>query len=438
MAKRDDGASVRFDQSFIVRTIRDFFISLLVIITLEMGVRFAVVLWDYQTAEKARTKAAAEGLAGDVRSIMINRGGPVAARTVYPILESNYEKRGLNIAIVPSDTTVASIRKRFGRAPDGIPAAWPDGEHHQAREDIQASQFCIQCHVEAEPGDTLGWVMVRNYRETHITQWLESVWMSGIFGMGNVVMHTVVLFALLRLRMEPLLSLRAVIARLARAGSDLSHRAPVRSNDEFGELANDINLFLDRLNHILADVGTVLGEVDSVAERLHAVSGAVDAHATNLADIGDRLAALAEARERQGAPGDAAAMAGVLAALEAIAAHVDAPSATRERLSTARAQLQAVEGATESGSLAERTAEVHRQGQAFTRSVSEMRQIEAQMRALATEGQRLLARLGHDGADGGGADGGGAAQNGDAGSGAPDDVGSAASGGSGGDGNARG
>jgi len=399
MAKRHDGAGMRFDQSFVVRTIRDFFISLLIIITLELGVRFAVVIWDYHTAEKTRTKAAAEGLAGDVRSIMINRGGPVAARTVYPILESNYEKRGLDIAIVPSKTTVKSIEERFGRSPKGVPETWSEGEHHEAKVEIAASEFCLQCHVEAEPGDTLGWVTVRNYRDTHIAQWLESVWMSGIFGMSNVVIHTVVLFALLRLRMEPLLGLRAVIARLARAGSDLSHRAPVRSGDEFGELANDVNLFLDRLNHILADVGKVLSDVDSVARRLHAVGGAVDTHAANLADIGDRLAALAEVRERHGAPGDAAVMASVLAALEAIAAHVDAPAATRDRLSGAHAQLRDLQGATESGSLTERMAEVNRESQAFTRSVSEMRQIEARMHALAAEGQRLLARLGHDGDD---------------------------------------
>jgi hypothetical protein len=37
---------------------------------------------------------------------MRNEGGPVAARTIYPILERNWTDLGYAVAIVPSDVTI--------------------------------------------------------------------------------------------------------------------------------------------------------------------------------------------------------------------------------------------------------------------------------------------------------------------------------------------
>jgi hypothetical protein len=53
-----------------------------------------------------QVQAAADELAENVRSIMRNEGGPVAARTVYPILEQNWSDLGYCIAITPSPVTV--------------------------------------------------------------------------------------------------------------------------------------------------------------------------------------------------------------------------------------------------------------------------------------------------------------------------------------------
>lgn len=72
MARSDSPA--RFDNSFIIRTIRDFFIGLMLIFAIELGARYAYILWDFDTVQKDETRAAAEKLAGDVRQIMLNRG----------------------------------------------------------------------------------------------------------------------------------------------------------------------------------------------------------------------------------------------------------------------------------------------------------------------------------------------------------------------------
>ena len=127
----------------------------------------------------------------------------------------------------------------------------------------------MACHIDANLGDVLGTVTVRNYFSTHLLGWWEEVRLTAALGMGKVLIHTVVLFFLLKVRLEPLISLRSVIAQLAKAGSDLSHRAEIKTHDEFGELARDLNLFLDRISHIIEDLRTVLTRVSTVNHRLN-------------------------------------------------------------------------------------------------------------------------------------------------------------------------
>jgi methyl-accepting chemotaxis protein len=131
-----------------------------------MGVRYAAMTYEFKTTEKERINRAAQQLPDDVKAIMLNSGGPVAAQTVYPILDRNYQGLGLAIAVVPSPVTVDSIQQTF--------------------------QF------------------------------------------------------------KPLLSLRSTTAALAKGVMNLSPRATVKSTDEFGELAADLNHFLDRVKRIAA------------------------------------------------------------------------------------------------------------------------------------------------------------------------------------------
>jgi len=261
----------RFDQSFIVKMITDFFVLLLVVGILELGIRFFLVLYDFYGTQAEITQVAADRLAADIRKIMVNRGGPVAARTLYPILTENHNARGLEIAIAPSQKTIDSIKQRFDFTPRGIPSDWSQGRHHEVSIIIRAEQFCLRCHTKAKVGDPLGTITVRSYLSESLTLWWTEVRLSGVLGLFKIVVDTVLLFFLLRIRMEPLLTLRSVVSRLSRAGNDLSLRAPIKSTDEFGELASDLNQFLDRLNLILGDLGTVLEQVAALNKRLKTV-----------------------------------------------------------------------------------------------------------------------------------------------------------------------
>lgn len=266
--------ATRFDQSFVIRMIRDFLLALTIIIVVELGGRLLIARYEFAHEGKDTTELAAERLASDIRDIMLNQGGPTAARTVYPILRRHHENLGLEIAVEPSPLTVEAITQRFGFEPKGLEPRWSAStDYHEATLPLEAEVFCTTCHVNARPGDVLGTVTVRNHRSVRMAEWWHEARVVSVVGMANVIVHTVVLFFLLRMRMEPLLQLRATVSRLAKGRLDLSRRTTAKSVDEFGELARDLNHFLDRLSYLVEDLDGVLHKVVAVNERLAHVSG---------------------------------------------------------------------------------------------------------------------------------------------------------------------
>lgn len=153
----------RLDQSFIIKMIRDFFLVLLALVFVELGIRFAVMAFEFDHQQVELTEHAAQQLASDLKSIMLNSGGPVAARAVFPIIKRNYRKRGLEIAITPSVATILSVEDRYGFTPEGIVQTWPEGRHLEKSVELRAEKFCVSCHIHARVGDVLGTVVVRNY-----------------------------------------------------------------------------------------------------------------------------------------------------------------------------------------------------------------------------------------------------------------------------------
>ncbi len=142
--------------------------------------------------------------------------------------------------------------------------------------ELRAESFCIRCHVAASEGDVLGTVAVRDYLGASLGGWWEEVRLTATLNLAKIGINILILFFLLRMLMEPLLSLRGAVARLADGTGGVGVRAEVRSSDEFGELAHDLNTFLDRIAGILGDLRTLLSRMVAVGTRLARVTGSTD------------------------------------------------------------------------------------------------------------------------------------------------------------------
>ena len=261
-----------FERSFMFRMIRDFFLLLVIVAILELGLRYAAILYEFKNNEPSRVQEIADKLSNDIRSIMLNAGGPTAARTIYPIIDKNYNDLGFLVAVEPSQITVDSIMVSQNMEAFGLQQLWPSGHHTEAKVDISAEQYCLGCHIKAKVGDILGTVTVRSYFDRKLDVWLEEVEVAaGVLSM-NILIHTLVLFLLLKVRMQPLLDLRSTVSNLARGLVDISPRTNTNSEDEFGELATDLNHFLDRITLVVRDLDNILGEVLSVGDRLNVLT----------------------------------------------------------------------------------------------------------------------------------------------------------------------
>ena len=74
------------------RLIRGFFILLVAVARLELLIEFTTELIDFYVEEGQAAQEEAEALASDVQALMLNRGGPVAAKTMDPILDETHQR----------------------------------------------------------------------------------------------------------------------------------------------------------------------------------------------------------------------------------------------------------------------------------------------------------------------------------------------------------
>ncbi len=401
MASQSNAAIGSFEQSFMFHMIRDFFLLLLAVAAVEMAIRYAVLRYNFAQAEPARVARAADQLANDVRSIMLNSGGPNAAQTVYPILNRNYDDLGLSIAVAPSAVTVDSMRTTRNMEAQGLPARWAVGEHREASVPMKAEQFCLGCHVKAQVGEVLGTVSVRSYLDRKEALWWQEVRVTAGALSLKILVHTILLFGLMKVRMAPLLALRATVSSLARGVMDLSPRAAVNSGDEFGELARDLNHFLDRITQVVSDLDRILAEVLAVGDRLGALNRHLERQLEGLRD--SALQSMGEGAQRGldtrlVAARESGAFGALVQTLDALADNGamfgHAGPALRAQLERLRDSFAAVSSALQTMAPPVMVSEAQAaEYKAFAQSLREMALLEATMQKVAESGQQVLQRL---------------------------------------------
>ena len=389
----------RFDKSFIVHMIRDFFIVLVIVTVVEFSIKAGLVFYNYHFNGAPEAAAVADDLADNVISIMRNQGGPVAARTMYPILEENWTDLGYSIAIVPAPVTVKSIEEGFGFTPRGIPAEdWPDGRFKSHEHDIVAEeQFCLACHTQADVGDVLGTVTVRNYPYRDFALWFKDVRLTASLAAGMILLHSLLLFLILCARMEPLLQLRTVVSNLARAYGRLDHRAKVRTSDEFGVLARDLNLFLDRITGIVSELDTVLGKVVKANDDIIAVQGnlrtTVDDVVARVRQL-ERDSMLSAKKEPRLSNEWFDAVRGSIAALDGALAQVDDSAPATQLVENLRQVVADAEAQTAgSEQMFARLADLGDQTETLKNATQEMSRLEERLMAIIETCGGLVRRL---------------------------------------------
>lgn len=263
--------SRRFDRSFALGTAGTYLAVLVALALLDTVVRFGLVLNRFATEDGERAEDAARELASDVREIMINRGGPVAARTIYPILDRTYRDAGLHIGVEPSEITRRSIKRSFGFEPRGLPADWPEGRFREGSVPLRAEELCLQCHVGAEVGDVLGTVTARRYFSARLASFWQDSQVLALVAMVNVIVATGAMFVMLRRRMRPVQALDETMSDLASSEVALGGRVPVESRDEFGKLAHDTNLFLGRVGRAAEDLEALARDLGDLEKRIGTV-----------------------------------------------------------------------------------------------------------------------------------------------------------------------
>ena len=203
--------------------------------------------------------------------------------------------------------------------------------------------------------------------------------------------------------MEPLLRLRTVVSKLARAYGGLDHRAEIRSSDEFGALAGDLNLFLDRISRIVEELDLVLRKVVAVNDDIITIQGGLREQVDGVVSGARRLerrAMMSARREPLLSNAWFDAVKGSIADLDGALSTVENAPKAAELVETLRAVVENAEAQISTNEdLFADLAVLGADTEQFQASVAEMARLEERMKAIIETGGLLVARLGSEGTE---------------------------------------
>ena len=76
--------------------------------------------------------------------------------------------------------------------------------------------------------------------------------------------------------LRPLYEMGRAVAELSRGNGDLTHRLPIRNEDEVGLVARQINQFIDMLQGMISDLARSARELDGQAQESHSMASQND------------------------------------------------------------------------------------------------------------------------------------------------------------------
>jgi methyl-accepting chemotaxis protein len=126
-----------------------------------------------------------------------------------------------------------------------------------------ATDECLACHALNKKGDVLG-VMDLDYSFKSIDAGIDSIsWnLLSIFILFLLLTSVVVMFVMKKVVGNPVFELLGRTRDLASGDSDLTKRVKVSSEDEIGLVGNNVNIFIEKIQEVLAKSQNIARSVD--------------------------------------------------------------------------------------------------------------------------------------------------------------------------------
>jgi methyl-accepting chemotaxis protein len=126
----------------------------------------------------------------------------------------------------------------------------------------------------------------------------KTVWINIIGGIVSVLIVAGLLIVVLQKTTGPLRKTLAMVRDIAEGEGDLTLRLRVESADEIGDLAKYFNIFLEKLQKMIAEIAATAGSLGGTSNELSKLSGTLSGSAV---DMSGRSATVASAAEQMSA-----------------------------------------------------------------------------------------------------------------------------------------
>ena len=150
--------------------------------------------------------------------------------------------------------------------------ALDDAQGHRLRllQPLVAEQDCLACHVNSKTGDVLG-VMDIMFSFEEIDAYIGQVSWKFItmFALSLALTSVLMMLVLKRVVGNPLIILMERIRDLSHGNGDLTSRVQINSQDEMGEIAKDINFFIEKIQKIILHSQHISKNVESTGGALN-------------------------------------------------------------------------------------------------------------------------------------------------------------------------
>lgn len=147
-----------------------------------------------------------------------------------------------------------------------------DAKGHRLRllQPLIAEEDCLACHATSQKGDVLG-VMDMTFSFEEIDAYIDAVgWkLISIFTLSLLIVTFLIMWILKSVVGNPLAILLERVKDLSSGNGDLTARVNIKSQDEMGEIAKYINIFIEKIQSIIVTSQGISQNVEQTGESLN-------------------------------------------------------------------------------------------------------------------------------------------------------------------------